>query len=43
MDLGTILVIILILGLLGVIPTWGYSRFWLNLSSTAHRAGGSGV
>jgi hypothetical protein len=28
MDLGTILLIILILGLLGVLPTWGYSRSW---------------
>ena len=28
MSLGTILVIILILLLLGVIPNWGYSREW---------------
>jgi hypothetical protein len=28
MSLGTILVIILILILLGVIPTWGHSRSW---------------
>jgi Protein of unknown function (DUF3309) len=28
MSLGTILLIILILVLLGVIPTWGYSRSW---------------
>jgi len=28
MSLGTILVIILILVLLGVIPTWGHSRAW---------------
>jgi uncharacterized protein DUF3309 len=28
MSLGTILVIILILILLGVIPTWGHSRDW---------------
>lgn len=28
MSLGTILVIILILALLGVVPTWGYSRGW---------------
>ncbi len=28
MTLGTILVIILILALLGAIPTWGYSRGW---------------
>jgi uncharacterized protein DUF3309 len=27
-DLGTILLIILIVGLLGVLPTWGYSRSW---------------
>ena len=26
--LGTILVIILILALLGSLPTWGYSRGW---------------
>ncbi|MGC2410305.1 MAG: DUF3309 family protein [Methyloceanibacter sp.] len=28
MSLGTILIIILILVLLGVIPTWGHSRDW---------------
>ena len=28
MSLGTILIIILILILLGVIPTWGHSRAW---------------
>jgi hypothetical protein len=28
MSLGTILIIILILILLGVIPTWGHSRNW---------------
>ena len=28
MSLGTILIIILILILLGVIPTWGHSRSW---------------
>jgi hypothetical protein len=28
MPLGTILIIILILILLGVIPTWGHSRSW---------------
>lgn len=28
MSLGTILIIILILVLLGVIPTWGHSRGW---------------
>jgi hypothetical protein len=28
MSLGTILIIILILILLGVIPTWGHSRDW---------------
>jgi hypothetical protein len=28
MNIGTILVIVLVLALLGVIPTWGYSRNW---------------
>ena len=28
MSVGTILVIILILLLIGVIPTWGHSRAW---------------
>jgi Protein of unknown function (DUF3309) len=28
MSLATILVIILILALVGAIPTWGYSRGW---------------
>jgi hypothetical protein len=28
MTLGTILVIILILALIGAIPNWGYSRGW---------------
>ena len=28
MSLGTILIIILILILLGVFPTWGHSRSW---------------
>jgi hypothetical protein len=28
MSIGTILLIILILILLGVLPTWGYSRSW---------------
>jgi hypothetical protein len=28
MSLGTILLIILILVLLGVLPTWGHSRSW---------------
>lgn len=28
MSLGTILLIVLILVLLGVIPTWGHSRQW---------------
>ena len=28
MSLGTILIIILVLILLGVIPTWGHSRAW---------------
>ena len=28
MSLGTILIIILILILIGVIPTWGHSRAW---------------
>ena len=28
MDLGTILLIILILVLIGALPSWGYSRSW---------------
>jgi len=28
MTLGTSLLIILILVLVGALPTWGYSRFW---------------
>jgi hypothetical protein len=28
MTLGTSLLIILILGLVGALPTWGYSRSW---------------
>ncbi len=28
MTLGTILLIILILALIGALPTWGYSRGW---------------
>ena len=28
MSLGTILIIILILALLGALPSWGYSRGW---------------
>jgi hypothetical protein len=28
MTLGTILLIILILALVGALPTWGYSRGW---------------
>lgn len=28
MSIGTILLIILVLALLGVIPTWGHSRNW---------------
>lgn len=28
MSLGTILIVILVLALLGVIPTWPYSREW---------------
>ncbi len=28
MSLGTILIIILILALVGVLPTWGYSTSW---------------
>jgi hypothetical protein len=28
MNIGTILVIVLVLALVGVIPTWGYSRDW---------------
>jgi len=28
MSIGTIILIILILALLGVLPTWGHSRAW---------------
>ena len=28
MSLGTIILIILILALIGVLPTWGHSRSW---------------
>ena len=28
MSIGTILLIVLVLALLGVIPTWGHSRSW---------------
>jgi Protein of unknown function (DUF3309) len=28
MSLGTIILIILILALIGVLPTWGHSREW---------------
>lgn len=28
MSIGTILLIVLVLALLGVIPTWGHSRNW---------------
>lgn len=28
MSIGTILIIVLILVLIGVIPTWGHSRAW---------------
>jgi hypothetical protein len=28
MSLGTILIVILILALLGALPTWGHSRNW---------------
>jgi hypothetical protein len=28
MSLGTLLIIVLILVLIGVIPTWGHSRAW---------------
>ena len=28
MSLGTILIIVLVLVLIGVIPTWGHSRGW---------------
>jgi hypothetical protein len=28
MDLGTVLIIVLILLLIGAIPRWGYSRSW---------------
>ncbi|TAL32609.1 DUF3309 family protein [Phenylobacterium sp.] len=33
MSLGTILIIILILLLLGALPTWGHSRSWGYLPS----------
>jgi hypothetical protein len=35
MSLGTILLIILILMLIGVIPTWPHSRSWGYMPSTA--------
>jgi hypothetical protein len=28
MSIGTILLVVLVLALLGVIPTWGHSRNW---------------
>ena len=28
MSLGTILIVLLILALIGVLPTWGYSNSW---------------
>jgi len=28
MSLGTILIILLVLALIGVLPTWGYSNSW---------------
>lgn len=31
--LGTVLLVVLILLLLGVLPTWGYSRGWGTLPS----------
>ena len=31
--LGTLLIIILILALLGSLPTWGYSRAWVYYPS----------
>jgi hypothetical protein len=33
MSLGTILIIILVLALLGALPSWGYSRNWGYLPS----------
>ena len=29
MSLGTILIILLVLALIGVLPTWGYSNSWV--------------
>jgi hypothetical protein len=28
MSLGTVLIVLLVLALLGVVPTWGYSSSW---------------
>ena len=33
MSIGTILLIVLILALIGVLPTWGHSRDWGYLPS----------
>jgi len=33
MSMGTILLIVLILALIGVLPTWGHSRDWGYLPS----------
>ena len=38
MTLGTILIIILILALIGALPNWGYSRGW-----GAYPSGGIGI
>jgi hypothetical protein len=35
MSLGSILIIILILALLGTLPSWGYSRNWGDFPSGA--------
>jgi hypothetical protein len=35
MSLGTILLIVLILMLIGVVPTWPHSRSWGYMPSTA--------
>ena len=41
MNIGTILVIVLVLALVGVIPTWGYSRDWGYGPKWWHRSSGS--
>ena len=48
MSLGTILLIVLVLMLVGALPNWGHSRSWGygpsgGLGRAAHRAGSGGV